>query len=60
MGKLTEVHNTKACPVCKATDGFVYIRSKSLKICDKGHAAVFMDYTLKPGQKSILIEGLVG
>ena len=53
--KLTTPVNSKPCPRCGS--GLVVLTTKNLKICDCGWKE---EHKLKPGQKSILVEGLVG
>ncbi len=43
------------CPVCG--DRMISLPSMNIKQCSNGHKK---EFKLKPGQKSVLIEGLVG
>lgn len=43
------------CPVC--SDFMISLPSMNIRKCSNGHT---LEWSLKPGQKSVLIEGVIG
>jgi len=54
------IERCSKCPKCGKEDGFVYYPSIGLKSCNNKHRPVWIKWSLKDGQKSVLIEGLKG